>query len=150
MIGHPASPLEGSNEIRRLNAGHRQVFGLAGTRTFLLAVASQFTHREPVLEDGGRSCSPLRDSSGFPPDSLIDNVGETNTGIRSNAILGCYRVNHRDTEAQRKRRTKIDFCAAFSLYLCVSVVLTLSSSSDFAFRHRKILRGRTVQNFPNL
>src|SRR5262245_54942748 len=110
MIDHPASPLEGSNEIRRLDAGHRQVFGLAGTRTFLLAVASQFTHREPVLEDGGRSCSPLRDSPGFAPDSLIDNVGETNTGIRGKAILVAgprwsatsETPRHKGTKAQRK------------------------------------------------
>ena len=44
-----------------------QVFGLAG---YLLAPASQFI-AEPVLCWGFRSCSPLRGSSGFAPDSLF-------------------------------------------------------------------------------
>jgi hypothetical protein len=38
---HPALPPEGSNESA-FCAGRRQVFGLAGSETFLLAVASQF------------------------------------------------------------------------------------------------------------
>jgi len=38
---------------------------------FLLAVASRSTYRESVHSYGGRSCSPLRDSSGFTPDSLV-------------------------------------------------------------------------------
>ena len=71
-VGSPSSPsFEGSNEIRRGDADYRQVFGLAGSVLFLLTVASQFTVGEPVLVDGGRSCLPLRDSSGFSPDSLL-------------------------------------------------------------------------------
>ena len=55
---------------------------------FLLAVASQLIFSEPVLKNGGRSCLPLRDSSGFTPDSLIGlrfrligNGKETGTGF---------------------------------------------------------------------
>jgi hypothetical protein len=49
---------------------YRQVFGLAGLETFLLAVASQFAVTNQCMTYGGRSCLPLRDSSGFTPDSL--------------------------------------------------------------------------------
>lgn len=87
-----ASPLEGSNEIRRLVAGHRQVFGLAGFRSFLLTAASRFTHRESVLKYGVRSCSPLRDSSGFAPDSLIDSGKEPSTRCRVMQMRQCFGV----------------------------------------------------------
>jgi hypothetical protein len=61
----------------------------------LLAVASQLMFSEPVLYNGGRSCLPLRDSSGFSPDSLIGlsfrpigNVKETSTGFGQRATQG--------------------------------------------------------------
>lgn len=61
----------------------------------LLAVASQLVFSEPVLQNGGRSCLPLRDSSGFSPDSLIGlkfrligNVDETSTGFGQAARCG--------------------------------------------------------------
>ena len=61
-------------------------------KNFLLAVASQLIFSEPVLKNGCRSCLPLRDSSGFSPDSLIGltfrligNVNETSTRFRQMA-----------------------------------------------------------------
>jgi hypothetical protein len=62
---------------------------------FLLAVASQLIFSEPVLKNGGRSCLPLRDSSGFSPDSpislrlrLIGNAKEISTGFGQAARCG--------------------------------------------------------------
>lgn len=45
-----------------------QVFGLTGEHRYLLAIASRVS---PSAIDGGRSCLPLRVSSGFTPDSLF-------------------------------------------------------------------------------
>jgi hypothetical protein len=56
-----------------LRAGHRQVFGLAGWRTFPIGRGFPAPFWSQCLQYGGRSCLPLRDSSGLTPDSLLDN-----------------------------------------------------------------------------
>jgi len=53
------------------SADCQQVFGLAGIERFLMAVASQVARATQCVNNGGRSCLPLRDSSGLTPDSLI-------------------------------------------------------------------------------
>ena len=72
----------------------RQVFGLTGTRREidsnapnLLAVASQACAHS--ADDGGRSCSPLRDSPGFSPGSLSFDPRwtELDTGVGSSGLL---------------------------------------------------------------
>lgn len=52
-------------------AGHRQVFGLAGFTLSYWPLLPSSPGVNQCIENGGRSCSPLRDSSGFPPDSLL-------------------------------------------------------------------------------
>ena len=47
----------------------RQGFGLQAVSLILLTVASRSTLTS--ADDGVRSCLPLRDSSGFAPDSLL-------------------------------------------------------------------------------
>jgi len=56
----------------------RQVFGLAGR---LLIPASQPVFRKigPVLSRDVRSCLPLRGSSGFSPDSLLNPILQSGT-----------------------------------------------------------------------
>src|SRR5262245_4962964 len=59
---------------RRVIAGYRQVFGLAGCVNSYLPPASQLAWSKPArLVCGFRSCLPLRDSPGVTPGSLIDN-----------------------------------------------------------------------------
>jgi hypothetical protein len=77
-MGHPASPLEGSNErFDDFVAGHRQVFGLAGAQLFLLAVTSQLTHREPVLTNTAfvpaHRCGTVPDSHRIPSSLAKEN-----------------------------------------------------------------------------
>jgi hypothetical protein len=68
---HLALHLEGSNEIRRFTPAIDRSSDLQANSTFLLAVASQAGFCDPVHQYGVRSCLPLRDSSGFKPDSLV-------------------------------------------------------------------------------
>jgi len=68
---HLALCLEGSNEIRRFTPAIDRSSDLQAYSTFLLAVASQVGSFDPVHWYGVRSCLPLRDSSGFTPDSLV-------------------------------------------------------------------------------
>jgi hypothetical protein len=63
-------------------AGYRQVFGLTGFEAFLLTVASQL-FKSQCINHGGRSCLPLRDSSGFQPDSLSITHGAYHATIRA-------------------------------------------------------------------
>ncbi len=63
-------PRGGGRRIRRIRHS-RQVFGLAGTgRVIDRPTGRRFPGMLPSADDGGRSCSPLRDSPGFSPGSL--------------------------------------------------------------------------------
>lgn len=82
-------------------------------RAFLLAIASQPCIRS-VLHDGGRSCLPLRGSSGFTPDSLFISGWQSREPLIASSLtqrrprLSPLKFSNADRMGVRVCRTRTD------------------------------------------
>jgi hypothetical protein len=99
MIASPPSPsFEGSNEKQRYALVIDRFSDLQASELSYWPLLPSSV--EPVRQYGDRSCLPLRDSSGFAPDSLlrpdhqaIDNGRERSTRRTTNATISIDRAD---------------------------------------------------------